>query len=81
VLKKSEWVALAKHLKLPLELTLEESRETLQGHTLDDFRTDHRECPMLMWPGALRQVDHRFRSEGILQPYGCSTAAFDTPNP
>jgi hypothetical protein len=81
VLKKEEWFELAKYLTVPKALTLEESQKIRRRVTLAPERIDYRERAMLMWSGALREVDNRFRSEGILLPYGCSVDAFDTPNP
>jgi hypothetical protein len=81
VLKKEEWLELAKHLTVPKILTLAESQELRRRITLAPERIDYRDRDMLLRSGALREVDYRFRSEGILLPYGCSMDAFDTPNP
>ena len=81
VLKKEEWFELAKYLTVPKTLTLEKSQNICHRTTLAPERIDYRERAMLLWSGALRVVDSRFRNEGILLPYGCSRDAFDTPNP
>jgi hypothetical protein len=81
VLKKEEWLELAKHLTVPKTLTLPESQEIRRRITLAPERIDYRDRARLLWSGALREVDNHFRSEGILLPYGCSVDAFDTPNP
>jgi hypothetical protein len=36
---------------------------------------------MLHLPKAVRQGEMYFRDTGIFLPYGCSTKAFDVPNP
>jgi hypothetical protein len=81
VLKKEEWLELAKHLTVPETLTLRESQEIRRRITLAPERIDYRDRAMLSWSGALREVENHFRSEGILLPYGCSVDPFDTPNP
>jgi hypothetical protein len=81
VLKKEEWLELAKQLMVSETLTLQESQEIRRRITLAPERIDYRDRAMLSWSGALREVDNHFRSEGILLPYGCSVDTFDTPNP
>ncbi|KAF2623920.1 hypothetical protein BU25DRAFT_349343 [Macroventuria anomochaeta] len=81
VLKKEEWFNLAKFFIVPEAVTLEKSQMIRRRVTLAPERVDYRERAMLQWPCALREVDIHFRREGVLLPYGCSIAAFDTPNP
>lgn len=80
-LTKKEWLSLADYFKVPDSVTLEKSHEIRCRVTMAPERIDHRDRAMLHWPRALRAVDLRFRQEGILLPFGCSVAAFDTPNP
>jgi hypothetical protein len=81
VLKKEEWSHLAEYFQIPAGLKATDADTVRRRVTLAPERIDHRERAMLQWSPALRQVETRFREVGIMLPYGCSTATFDTPNP
>jgi len=81
VLTKDEWYRLVRYFTLPDTITLEKSRQIRRRITLAPEKVDYRERAMLQWPPGRRMVDMHFREEGILLPYGCSSAAFDKPNP
>jgi hypothetical protein len=80
-LTKKEWFSLADYFMVLRSVSLEKSREIRCGVTLAPERIDHRERAMLNWTRALRTVDVQFRQEGVLLPFGCFEAVFDTPNP
>jgi hypothetical protein len=81
VLRKEEWSRLAGYFKVPSGIDAKAANDLRRRVTLAPERLDYRERAMIQWSPALRQVDRKFREEGVLLPYGCSTAAFDTPNP
>jgi hypothetical protein len=81
VLKKEEWTRLVTFFQVPEGLSADSAQAIRRRITLAPSRIDYRERAMLHWPPALRVGETYFRESGILLPYGCSVAAFDTPNP
>ncbi|KAM0438690.1 hypothetical protein ACHAPT_001446 [Fusarium lateritium] len=81
VLPKKSWLALLNYLKLPVDLTAERAREARTAVTLPDEHKDYKEQSYLALSPSQRLCAERFRSDGILLPFGASRKAFDTPNP
>jgi len=81
VMKKEEWSRLAEYFQVPAGPNVTDADIVRRRVTLAPERIDYRERSMLQWSPALRQVEMHFREVGVMLPYGCSTAAFDTPNP
>ncbi len=64
-----------------MKIDLDKAHEIRRRMTLAPESVDMHERAMMNWPGALREVDLRFRTDGVFQPFGCSSKAFDTVNP
>lgn len=81
VLKKEDWMNLMAYFQVPEGLSAKEAQMLRHDIVLAPARVDYRERAMLQWPPALRLGEMYFRSAGVFLPFGCSLAAFDTPNP
>jgi hypothetical protein len=81
VLKKEDWTQLIDFCKTPEGLTAEKAQIARRRIMLAPERVDFRDRGMLHLPKAVRQSEMYFRDTGIFLPYGCSTKAFDVPNP
>ena len=81
LLKKEQWFQLASFFKVPKGLTCQSATRRRVQTTLNSDRTDHLDRAMYTWPPGQRQGCLKFREEGILLPFGCSTKGFGTPSP
>lgn len=80
-LKKDEWARLARFCQVPEGLTTKDAQRIRHRIMLAPERIDYRDRALLNMPAGVRQGEMHFRYTGVLLPYGCSTAEFDTPNP
>lgn len=81
LLKKEQWFQLASFFKVPKGLTCQSATKLRAQTTLNSYRKDHLDRALYTWPPGKRIGCSKFRAEGILLPFGCSTKEFDTPNP
>ncbi|CAI6332930.1 unnamed protein product [Periconia digitata] len=80
-LRKEQWVQLISFFKVPAGLDKDVVTTTRQKVTLDDKKIDELDLDMFRWPPDRRMGNWKFRSDGVLLPFGCSREEFDTPNP
>ncbi|KAK9443069.1 MYND finger family protein [Metarhizium brunneum] len=80
VLTKRSWDALQSILK-PRNLTLQKAQDVRRAVTLAPSRADYRERAFFRQDPSSRFGSFRFRSDGILLPFGLPRKAFSTPNP
>ncbi|KAF1998521.1 hypothetical protein P154DRAFT_495217 [Amniculicola lignicola CBS 123094] len=81
LLKKEQWFQLASFFKVPKGLTCESAAKLRVQTTLNPDRKDHLDRALYTRPPGQRKGCWKFRAEGILLPFGCSTKEFDMPNP
>jgi hypothetical protein len=81
VLKKEDWIRLAKFCQVPGGLNAKDAQQIRRRIMLAPERVDYRDRAMLHLPKGVRQGEMHFRDTGILLPYGCSTKDFTIPNP
>ncbi|KAF9733843.1 hypothetical protein PMIN04_012859 [Paraphaeosphaeria minitans] len=79
VLKKSEWIALAKMLTPSKELTAPIAQAIRRNITL--ARVDHIDCSLYKMPLGRRAGTIDFHRHGVLLPFGVSRREFTVPNP
>ncbi|OAG01059.1 uncharacterized protein CC84DRAFT_1101145, partial [Paraphaeosphaeria sporulosa] len=79
VLKKSEWIALAKTLMPSKELTAPIAQTIRRKIT--QARVDHIDRSLYRMPLGRRAGAIDFREHGVLLPYGVSRKEFTVPNP
>lgn len=80
VLIKRSWDALQSILK-PSNLTLQKAQDVRRAVTLAPSRADYRERAFFRQDPSSRFGSFRFRSDGILLPFGLPRNLFNIPNP
>lgn len=81
VLQKRSWVALLSYLEVPGGLTVEEADHVRKTIMLAPERKDYIERTLFCQPVGWREATMRFRTDGVLMPFGATREPFDTPNP
>ncbi|PSN67352.1 hypothetical protein BS50DRAFT_553325 [Corynespora cassiicola Philippines] len=81
ILQTEQWLKLASYFKVPDGLDLEAANKLRTDTILNHRRADHLDRALYTWPPGQRASCMKFRTEGVLQPFGCSISQFDTPNP
>ncbi|KAK1240145.1 LOW QUALITY PROTEIN: hypothetical protein MKX08_007587 [Trichoderma sp. CBMAI-0020] len=81
VLTKKIWCELLERLDIPVSLTSQKAHQIRTEVTLAPSRRDYRERRYMCLLPALRLSQERYRTDGLLLPFGASRAPFDTPNP
>jgi hypothetical protein len=81
VLKKEQWCQLVSFFQVPEGLTREAANAVRRLITLNPSRVDHLDRALYRLSPGKRTGTVKFRTDGILLPFGCSTEMFDTPNP
>jgi hypothetical protein len=79
ILRKSEWIAIAKMVVPSKELTAPEAQATRRTITL--ARVDHIDRSLYKMPPGRRAGAINFRQNGVLLPFGASRKDFAVPNP
>ncbi|KAF7867297.1 hypothetical protein EAF04_005380 [Stromatinia cepivora] len=80
-LPKASWDLLPSFLKVPNGLTASQAQKVMVETTLAPSRRDYVERALYSKPPAWRFCAVRFRTDGILLPFGNSRKEFNTPNP
>ncbi|KAF7552086.1 hypothetical protein G7046_g7521 [Stylonectria norvegica] len=78
---KETWMALLQHLRVPVNLSRQRADEIRTNVTLAETRTDYRERDYVLSSPACRVSSERFRTVGLLLPFGHSRHGFEIPNP
>jgi hypothetical protein len=81
VLTKEIWYKLLERLDVPTDFTAQKAHRTRTTITLAPSRRDYRERRYMCLSPAHRLSQERYRTDGLLLPFGVSRAKFDTPNP
>lgn len=81
VLTKEIWCKLLERLDVPTNLTAQKAHQIRTAITLAPSRRDYRERRYMCLLPAHRLCQERYRTDGLLLPFGVSRAQFDTPNP
>jgi hypothetical protein len=81
LLKKEHWFQLASFFKVSKGLTSQSATARRVQTMLNPGRMDIVDRALYAMPPGQRMGCWKFRKEGILLPFGCSTQKFDTPNP
>ncbi|ESZ89522.1 hypothetical protein SBOR_10092 [Sclerotinia borealis F-4128] len=81
ILPKASWDLLPSFLKVPDGLTASQAQKVMVETTLSSSRRDHAERILCTRPPAWRVGATKFRTNGILLPFGQSRKDFNTPNP
>jgi hypothetical protein len=68
-------------MNIPGGLTAERANQVRTDVTLADSRKDYRDRYLLFQPPARRIANNRFRSDGLLLPFGSQRDDFREPNP
>ncbi|KAJ5189293.1 hypothetical protein N7491_005621 [Penicillium cf. griseofulvum] len=80
-LPRHEWERLREYLQVPSRLSATTAARNRQEVTMAPKREDELHRFLYAQPQYWRVSSMKFRSDGILLPFGCSREAFDTPNP
>ncbi|APA07182.1 hypothetical protein SS1G_04092 [Sclerotinia sclerotiorum 1980 UF-70] len=80
-LPKASWDLLPSFLKVPSGLTASQARKVMVETTLAPSRKDYIDRAFYIKPPAWRVCAVKFRTDGILLPFGNSRKEFNTPNP
>ncbi len=81
VLTKSAWVSVLSHCSVPAGLTSSRAQKIRTGITLARERVDYLDRHLCMIPPASRVGLMKYRTDGILLPFGDSRSDFVMPNP
>lgn len=81
VLEKSAWESLLRFMDVPNGLKAEQANQIRLAVTLAESRKDYRDRHMLFQSPPRRIAKIRFRSDGLLLPFGARRHAFQIPNP
>lgn len=81
ILPKASWDRLPSYLKVPDGLSASKAQEVMVQTTLSPSRRDYYERAFYTRPPAWRVCATKFRTDGILLPFGQSRKDFNTPNP
>lgn len=81
VLTRRCWEALQAYLEVPSGLTAAEAKRVRGATVAAPARRDYVDRALFCQPPAWRAATIRFRSEGVLMPFGAATGTFDVPNP
>jgi hypothetical protein len=81
VLQKQFWDRLLLYFQVPRGLTLARAQQIRLATSLAPERTDYVERSFFKKPPKWRVAAMKFRQNGILLPFGSSSAGYDTPNP
>lgn len=81
VLTKEVWCKLLERLDVPINLTAQKAQQIRTEITLAPSRIDYRERQYMCLLPAHRVAQERYRTDGLLLPFGISRAQFDIPNP
>jgi hypothetical protein len=80
-LTREEWHRVRKYLQVPRRLSATTAAENRHEVTLAPSRKDELHRFLYAQPRYWRVSSVKFRTDGILLPFGCSRKEFDTPNP
>jgi hypothetical protein len=81
VLPKKSWDRLPSYLKVPDGLTTAKAQALMMKTTLAPSRKDYTDRAFFTRPPAWRVCARKFRTDGILLPFGQSRKEFNIPNP
>ncbi|UKZ69119.1 uncharacterized protein TrAtP1_010132 [Trichoderma atroviride] len=81
VLTKEIWCQLLERLNVPISLTSQKAHDVRTAITLAPSRKDYRERRYMCLLPAHRLSQERYRTDGLLLPFGASRAQFVIPNP
>jgi hypothetical protein len=81
VLEKSSWDGLLLYLDVPRGLTAERAKQVRASITLAEPRRDYRDRHLLFQTPSHRIAFNRFRTDGLLLPFGAQRDDFQEPNP
>lgn len=81
VLERRHWLALMDYLVVPDGLRAAEAQRVRVKTMLAEVRKDHIERTLCCQTPGWRSGTMRFRTDGLLLPFGAARQAFDTPNP
>lgn len=81
VLTKEVWCNLLERLDVPVNLTAQKAHQVRTAITLAPSRRDYRERRYMCLLPAHRLSQERYRTDGLLLPFGASRAQFNIPNP
>lgn len=81
VLAKSAWDRLPSYFQVPDGLSMTHALELMKATTLAPQRIDNLHRALYEKPRYWRLCKQKFRSDGLLLPFGYSGKEFDTPNP
>jgi hypothetical protein len=81
VLTKSAWFSVLEHLSIPAGLTSSKAQDIRVSVTLAQQRVDYLDRHLYSLPPASRMGMVKYRTDGILLPFGQSRSEFVMPNP
>ncbi|KAI1931153.1 hypothetical protein LOZ65_001352 [Ophidiomyces ophidiicola] len=80
VLVREQWLQLPAFFKVPAKLSVEEASRLRSQITMAPSREDYAHRALCMQPPSWRLSKVKFRTDGILLPFGSPREEFDTPN-
>ncbi|KYG40502.1 hypothetical protein M433DRAFT_116968 [Acidomyces richmondensis BFW] len=81
VLPKSSWESVLSHLSIPEGLTSSKAQDIRVRVTLAEQRVDYLDRHLFSLPPASRMGMVKYRTDGILLPFGHPRSEFTVPNP
>ena len=81
VLTKSSWFSVLRHVSVPAGLTGSKAQHIRMGVTLAEQRVDYLDRHLFLLPPASRMGVVKYRTDGILLPFGHPRSEFAVPNP
>lgn len=81
VLTREQWMLLPVRLTVPVGLTAAKAKDIRNDIVLAPLRVDYRDRHLFTCSPSQRVAMMRYRTSGVLAPFGASLADFDTPNP
>lgn len=81
ILKKEVWAALLESLHVPVGLSIEQAHAIRVAVAKAPQREDHLHRSHMFQKPEHRVCKDKFRTDGILVPFGCSRKEFTVPNP
>lgn len=81
LLGKPFWDSLLSYFDIPIGLSMPQAQRIRTATTLAPDRVDYVDRALYNRPPGWRSSMMKFRTDGILSPFGGSRREFDTPNP
>jgi hypothetical protein len=81
LLEKPFWDSLLPYFDVPIGLSMPQAQRIRTATTLAPDRVDYVDRALYNRPPGWRSSMMKFRTDGILSPFGGSRREFDTPNP